>query len=126
RNRGTGVLLYGDFLVSNTTGHLEPKCSEWFDILPLPWYFATNDVAVSCAQSPDTLESTMDRGRPPVVIGLSSDARFLASRLSGYEGRSYVIRTKDTDQTNITVFVERQWRANASDSPYSREPNTRK
>lgn len=126
RNRGTDVLLYGDFLVSNTTGHLEPKCSEWFNILPLPWYFAANDVAVSCAQNPDTLESTMDRGRPPVVIGLSSDAEFLVARLAGYEKRSYVIRTKDTDQTNITVFVDRYPRANASDNPYSREPNTRR
>ncbi|WP_160133311.1 flippase activity-associated protein Agl23 [Halococcus salsus] len=115
-NSGTDLLLYGDFLVANTTGTREPGCSEWFDVLPLPWYFEAEDVRVACARNDSAFESAMNRSHPPVVVSLSSDADSLEPRLAGYEAYPEVIRTQDTSRTNITVFVEGA-AANASDTP---------
>jgi uncharacterized protein (TIGR03663 family) len=105
-NRGTDVLLYGDFLVANASGSREPKCSEWFNLLPLPWYMDAYNMNVSCAQDPSAFEARMNGSQPPVVIGLSTDSEFLAAHLSGYDERAYVLRTRDTAQTNTTFFVD--------------------
>ncbi|WP_049997554.1 flippase activity-associated protein Agl23 [Halococcus sediminicola] len=105
-NRGTDVLLYGDFLVSNTSGSREPKCSEWFNLLPLPWYMDAHDMNVSCARDPSAFEDRLNESNPPVVIGLSTDSEFLAANLEGYDERAYVLRTQDTAKTNTTFFVD--------------------
>lgn len=116
-NDGTDVLLYGDFLVANTTGTRDPGCAEWFNVLPLPWYFEAEDVSVTCARNDSAFESTMDRNAPPVVVALSTDADDLEPYLAGYEAYPEVIRTQDTTQTNITIFVDASNSANASDTP---------
>ena len=105
-NDRTDVLLYGDFLVANTSGSREPTCSEWFNLLPLPWYMDAQDMEVSCAQDPPAFESQMNGSNPPVVIGLTADSEFLAANLEGYDERAYVLRTRDTAQTNTTFFVD--------------------
>lgn len=105
-NRGTDVLLYGDFLVANDSGSREPTCSDWFNLLPLPWYMDAKDMDVSCAQDVSTFEEKTNGTAPPVVIGLTSDREFLAAHLEGYDERAYVMRTQDTAQTNTTFFID--------------------
>ena len=105
-NEGTDVLLYGEFLVANTSGTREPSCSDWFNLLPLPWYMDAKDMNVSCARNVSAFERTTDETKPPVVIGLTTDREFLAARLPGYDERTYVLRTQDTSQTNTTFFID--------------------
>ncbi|WP_435078752.1 flippase activity-associated protein Agl23 [Halococcus sp. AFM35] len=105
-NRGTDVLLYGDYLVADTNGSREPACSAWFNVLPLPWYMDAYDMNVSCAGEPSAFERRVNESNPPVVIGLSTDSEFLAANLDGYDERAYVLRTQDTAKTNTTFFVD--------------------
>jgi uncharacterized protein (TIGR03663 family) len=105
-NRGTDVLLYGSHLVADTAGSREPGCSEWFNLLPLPWYMDAHDMNVSCAGEPSAFEASANESNPPVVVGLSTDSEFLAANLQGYDERTYVLRTQDTAQTNTTFFID--------------------
>jgi uncharacterized protein (TIGR03663 family) len=116
-NRGTDVLLYGSHLVADTSGSREPKCSAWFNALPLPWYMDAHNMNVSCAGEPSAFENRVNETNPPVVIGLSVDSEFLAANLEGYDERASVLRTQDTAQTNTTFFVdESRLPTNASSS----------
>jgi uncharacterized protein (TIGR03663 family) len=106
RNRGTDVLLYGSHLVADTNGSRAPGCSDWFNILPLPWYMEAHDMNVSCATEPSGFEQRVNESSPPVVIGLTTDSEFLAANLEGYDERAYVLRTQDTAKTNTTFFID--------------------
>lgn len=105
-NRGTDVLLYGDHLVADSPGSRAPGCSDWFNILPLPWYMEAHDMNVSCATEPSGFEQRVNESSPPIVIGLTTDSEFLAANLEGYDERAYVLRTQDTAKTNTTFFVD--------------------
>ncbi|EMA39805.1 dolichyl-phosphate-mannose-protein mannosyltransferase [Halococcus morrhuae DSM 1307] len=105
-NRGTDVLLYGDHLVADSPGSRAPGCSDWFNILPLPWYTEAHDMNVSCATEPSGFEQRVNESSPPVVIGLTTDSEFLAANLEGYDERAYVLRTQDTAKTNTTFFLD--------------------
>jgi len=66
---GPDLLLYGEFFVSDdppNESDYRPVCSEWFNALPLPWYFERSGVDAVCAyNSLDLAEVDSD---PPVVV----------------------------------------------------------
>ncbi|WP_335999410.1 flippase activity-associated protein Agl23 [Halorientalis halophila] len=95
-NDGTDVLLYGDFFVDGGTNAttdfvrngypadsdllpseqrgltLAPACADWFNALPLPWYFNQSGASVDCAQDEAELGDVED-SEPPVVIVAAHD-----------------------------------------------------
>jgi uncharacterized protein (TIGR03663 family) len=98
QNEGTDVVLVGKNL-SNPTGGGEleyrPACADWFETLPLPWYFEGSDVGVDCAPTAAALDDTL-REEPPVVVVTDDDERLVAGRLDDYERRTHRMRTTDS------------------------------
>ncbi len=110
---GTDVLLYGSFMVKEDppdTSQYYPACSEWFNALPLPWYYTASDASVDCARSSAALPAA-DEPAPPVVIAKAErDVQVdggesktslaapeeLQERFPGYEASIKRIRTTDT------------------------------
>jgi predicted membrane-bound mannosyltransferase len=92
------VVLVGKNL-SNPTGGGEleyrPACADWFETLPLPWYFEGSDVGVDCAPTAAALDDTL-REEPPVVVVTDDDERLVAGRLDDYERRTHRMRTTDS------------------------------
>jgi uncharacterized protein (TIGR03663 family) len=98
-HEGTDVLVYGEKLVdgdSEATRH--PPCVKWFDILPMPWYFAAHDATVDCAMNVSELDGSLE-DPPPVVISRQSDAELVGSRLPEYRSRTYEMRSFGTEMT---------------------------
>jgi uncharacterized protein (TIGR03663 family) len=98
-NDGTDVVLYGEHLY-NPTGDEElerrPTCSNWFNSLPLPWYFEAGDVNVDCAPDNGTLDSALAEN-PPVVIVHADERGAVDERIDDrYEARVHLMRTFDT------------------------------
>jgi len=118
---GTDVLLYGSFLVKDSppdTSQYYPACSEWFNALPLPWYYTASNASVDCARSSDDLPGA-DKPAPPVVIakadrdvqvdGGDSETSLavpdeLQERFPGYEASIKYIRTTDTP---VVILIDR-------------------
>ena len=98
-NGGTDVVLYGDHL-HNPTGHEElerrPTCADWFNALPLPWYFEAGGVDVDCAPQEGDLEEAL-AGDPPVVIAHEDEREAVDARIDDrYDRRVHLMRTTDT------------------------------
>jgi len=75
----------------------EPLCSKWFNILPLPWYFASSDASVDCAREPATLEATIESTPPAVVISVEGDQTVPDTVLQEqYTRATYSMRTSGT------------------------------
>jgi uncharacterized protein (TIGR03663 family) len=99
RNEGTDVVLYGEHL-HNPTGDEElerrPTCADWFNALPLPWYFEAGEMAVDCAPTEDDLEAALAED-PPVVIAHGDESDAVDARIDDrYDRRVFRMRTTDT------------------------------
>jgi predicted membrane-bound mannosyltransferase len=99
RNDGTDVVLYGSHF-HNPTGDDElarrPTCSNWFNSLPLPWYFEAGEMAVDCAPEETDLEAAL-QDDPPVVIAHEMNATAVDERIGDdYDRRVFLMRTDDT------------------------------
>ncbi len=81
---------------SNHSFALRPACqkSEWYNSLPLPWYFWTAGTDVTCETDGAALADTALSEEPALIITLEDDASVPASRLR----ESYVPRTFDMYQ----------------------------
>lgn len=61
----TDVLVYGDYFVDGHSNRVrKPSCVQWFNLLPLPWYWDAHGVDVTCAQNASQLPAKY----PPIVI----------------------------------------------------------
>jgi uncharacterized protein (TIGR03663 family) len=98
QNDGTDVVLVGENLSNPTSGdELEhrPTCADWFEILPLPWYFEAGDVEADCAASASALNESLAE-EPPVVVVTGDEEHLVAGRLDDHERRPHRMRTTDT------------------------------
>ncbi|QLD88439.1 TIGR03663 family protein [Natronomonas salina] len=96
RNDGTDVVLYGGHL-HDPTGDEElerrPTCADWFNALPLPWYFESGEMDVDCAPEETALEDAL-AADPPVVIAHRKNASAVDERIDDrYERREFRMRT---------------------------------
>jgi uncharacterized protein (TIGR03663 family) len=98
---GGPVLLYGDEFVVRPESRLDapPVPDAFGERLPLAWYLARADADVTSAARPEALAAP-----PPVVVASAADRSTVASRLDGYEARSY--RTALWNR-RVVVFVRR-------------------
>ncbi|WP_420181846.1 flippase activity-associated protein Agl23 [Haloarcula sp. KBTZ06] len=92
-----------------------PTCLQWHNSLPLPWYYAAEDVNVSCENRPDTLAEQAQEDQPPIVITQQIDSTVPTERLeaAGYVPKTHRMRTK-YGSNDMTVWVHES---------YGREPN---
>jgi len=115
----TVVMYYGEIgsnrdehvaLVEENPGFSEgelltrPACAEWFNTLPLPWYFETTGVNVTCESEPAFLADRAASEAPAVILTMQADGTVPVQRLheAGYRNASYRMRTTDY---RVTVFV---------------------
>ncbi|MDZ7701635.1 MAG: TIGR03663 family protein [Halobacteriales archaeon] len=109
---GPDVVLYGEWLVDgDAEAERHPPCADWFNALPLPWYFAANDWTVECANNASELDRLLDQ-EPTAVIVRTGDVHDLPETLgasdpfAGYTGESYAIRASvDPPATEITIYL---------------------
>lgn len=103
---GPRVLVYGAWLVDGQTEAVrQPPCVDWFNALPLPWYFAANDVRVVCAANQTQLERRLDP-EPAVVIARANETATLSPYLEEYTATTYDFRASvDPRPPRITFFV---------------------
>lgn len=87
-----------------------PTCMNWYNALPLPWYFAADDVTVACENSESALRERAQGETPPMVITQPIDGTVPAEQLraAGYEPRTHLMRTK-YDSNEITVWVHESY-----------------
>jgi len=75
----------------------QPLCAKWFNLLPLPWYFASSDAAVDCAREPATVVDSVESEPPAVVISVEGDQTLPAYALEEeYTRATYSMRTSGT------------------------------
>ncbi len=78
----------------------QPTCTNWFNSLPLPWYFAKTDADVSCADDSGNLTQRIESNPPPMIITQDADSTVPTGALeSAYEGESYEMRTYGKETT---------------------------
>ena len=97
---GPDVIVYGQEL-SDPTPDAEldrrPACVDWFETLPLAWYFEADDITVACAPIEGDLSSALETHDPPVVIAHEDDRLGVDNRVDDrYEDRTVMMRTTDT------------------------------
>ncbi len=71
----------------NASMDFRPYCGVWFNLLPLPWYFASTEVDVSCEREPASLRERVGTDPPPMIISFAADSSVADDRLreAGYE-----------------------------------------
>jgi len=120
-NRGTDVLVYGEFYVDGDGDAIRtPACIKWFNALPMPWYFATQNSTVACASNATEL-GQQAAAQPPVVIARDSPGEesernpreIVAQQFPEYEQRTYELRTYGTE---TTFFVHPDYVRNETSS----------
>ena len=97
-DEGTDVVLYGSHLYNPVDDELErrPTCSNWFDALPLPWYFEADDVTADCAPNETALETAL-ADDPPVIVAHEDDRAAVDERVGDdYDVRVHRMRSRDT------------------------------
>jgi uncharacterized protein (TIGR03663 family) len=97
-NDGTDVVLYGAHLYNPVDDELErrPTCSNWFNALPLPWYFEAGEVDADCAKDGSMLDDAL-ADDPPVVVVHANERGAVDRRLGDrYEPRLHLMRARDT------------------------------
>ncbi|WP_459192393.1 flippase activity-associated protein Agl23 [Halosimplex sp. J119] len=101
---GTDVVLYGDYFVTapGATGPRRPACASWQNVLPLPWYFERANATVTCADSTDELEQSVQRARPPLVVARGGDTSSASEALADYQSQTHLLRAWDT---RVRFFV---------------------
>ena len=87
-----------------------PTCLQWYNSLPLPWYYAAGDVNVTCENRPDALAGQAQDGRPPIILTQGIDSTVPVERLeaAGYEPRTHRMRTKYSSN-DMTVWVHESY-----------------
>jgi predicted membrane-bound mannosyltransferase len=108
---GSDVVLYygstgddrddGQAIVGQSSGWQEgdlltkPPCAEWFNTLPLPWYFQTTGANVTCETDPGALADGSGTQHPGVIIAVEEDDTVPRNRLAnaGYESRPLLLRS---------------------------------
>ena len=95
-----------------------PPCADWFNTLPLPWYFRTAGANVSCDDRPSLVVNRAQVHAPGVIVAMESDPTVPADRLAaaGYERRTYGMRTYGY-QVQFYVHERVGWAASASSNP---------
>lgn len=84
----------------SATLNTQPTCSEWFNSLPFPWYFAKDDVDVDCERESENLTDRVGTDPPPMIITQDRDTTVPTDHLEqSYEGTSYEMRAWGTDTT---------------------------
>lgn len=103
---GPRVLVYGPWLVDDQTEAVrKPACIDWFNALPLPWYFKANDVQVDCAIDQAALDQRLN-DRHVMVITRANETDHLRPQLDGFAPTTYDFRAAvDTTPPRITFFV---------------------
>ena len=97
-NEGTDVVLHGEHLYNPVDDELErrPTCSNWFNALPLPWYFEAGDVDADCTKNGSMLDDALEDD-PPVIIVQASERDAVDQRVGDrYEARLHLMRAWDT------------------------------
>ncbi len=124
-NQTDVVLYYGEIgsnrdehvaLVKKNPGWAEgdlltrPRCAEWFNALPLPWYFETTGANVSCMSEPTPLGDRALSNGPGVIITMASDQTVPGDRLreAGYRNATYRMRSNDY-RINVFVHERIEW-----------------
>jgi uncharacterized protein (TIGR03663 family) len=96
RADGTDVVLAGANLSELTGGgelDRRPHCADWFELLPLPWYFEAGDMETECAPDEADLEAALG-DEPPVVIAKQADSALVDGRIDDrYDRRVHRMRT---------------------------------
>ncbi|MFB6311408.1 MAG: flippase activity-associated protein Agl23 [Salinirussus sp.] len=82
----------------------KPACAEWFNALPLPWYFQTTGVNVTCETESADLASQAGPTGPGVIITVSNDQTVPveALRSASYGGQTYRLRSTGAE---VTVYI---------------------
>jgi uncharacterized protein (TIGR03663 family) len=117
-NRGTDVLVYGDFYVDGDTDAVRtPSCVKWFNALPMPWYFEVHDSRVGCAENESELRQKAG-SQPPIVVARDKESEnepnpteVVTEQFPEYEQRTYELRTYGTE---TTFFVHPDYARNES------------
>jgi uncharacterized protein (TIGR03663 family) len=148
-NEGTDVLLYGDFFVDRGTNAttdfvydgyprdsqlvpneergitLAPACADWFNSLPLPWYFNTSGADVSCADGTMELEDAAESEPPIVIVGAhdeddednqENEEAQAREQFPEYWSATYELRTYGTE-TVFLIHPDYVGEVNASATP---------
>jgi len=84
----------------------QPTCLMWYNSLPLPWYFASGEMDVTCENEATNLNSLARLEQPPILITQNFDETVPQSQLeaAGYSGESYRLRTSG-DRNVFTVWT---------------------
>lgn len=89
---GPDVVLYGEHFYNPTDDEeLErrPTCSNWFNALPLPWYFESGGMQVDCAPDETALDASLGDD-PPVIVAFHDEADAVDSRVDDRYDRRVV------------------------------------
>jgi len=88
----------------------QPSCIQWHNTLPMPWYFAASDAAVSCENGPAALSARLQTSPPPIVITQQYDTTVPRDRLerAGYEPRTHRMRTSGYKNV-FTVWIHEEY-----------------
>jgi predicted membrane-bound mannosyltransferase len=83
-----------------------PTCLMWYNSLPLPWYFASGEMDVTCENDRTNLGALARETQPPVIITQEFDTTVPTARLetNGYTGDTYRMRTSGS-RNRFTVWT---------------------
>ena len=83
-----------------------PTCLMWYNSLPLPWYFASGEMDVTCENDQTNLGALARETQPPVIITQEFDTTVPSARLetNGYTGETYQMRTSGS-RNRFTVWI---------------------
>ena len=100
RTDGTDVVLAGGNLTNPSSGgelDRRPNCADWFNIVPLPWYFEAGGIEADCAPTERAVDRALEED-PPVVIVTETQADLVDERIDDrYDRRTHRMRTTDTE-----------------------------
>ncbi|NHN49528.1 TIGR03663 family protein [Halostella sp. JP-L12] len=117
-NEGLDVLYYGEFFhvdnesravalpVENATGEngfLVEDNSNWYNRLPLPWYFEAHDATAASADNESELARTVEAESPPVIVTRAGNRALVDEVAEGYESRTYELTAPGTE---IVIYVD--------------------
>ena len=85
----------------------DPMCSQWHELLPLPWYFAKSDAQVACVDQRAELRTLTADETVPIIITYGNSAGVPVNDLrERYVPRTYRLRTVDTP---LTYWVSKEY-----------------
>ena len=110
---GPDVVLYGEWLVDgDETAERHPACADWFNALPLPWYFSANEWDVTCAANETELARLIEEERPVAIITRAEGPTEVpagfgeSDPFDGYTGRTYALRASvNPPPPEVTIYL---------------------